>query len=110
MLRDAEDLPHLLSHFEQVQEIMAGRKPLLILDYDGTLSPIVPDPDKAVLSAQMKDVLVSLAKLVSVAVISGRDRADVEQKVGLKQLIYAGRDRKSTRLNSSHVKISYAVF
>src|SRR5690554_968820 len=90
MLRDAEDLPHLLSHFEQVQEIMAGRKPLLILDYDGTLSPIVPDPDKAVLSAQMKDVLVSLAKLVSVAVISGRDRADVEQKVGLKQLIYAG--------------------
>src|SRR5690606_39526345 len=25
-------------------------------------------------------------------------------------LAFAGRDRKSTRLNSSHVKISYAVF
>src|SRR6266511_4654392 len=27
-----------------------------------------------------------------------------------KQCLLAGRDRKSTRLNSSHVKISYAVF
>ena len=25
---------------------LAGRRPLLFLDYDGTLSPIVKDPDK----------------------------------------------------------------
>src|SRR5690606_40446020 len=33
---------------------------------------------------------------------------DLEAKKG--RAAYLGRDRKSTRLNSSHVKISYAVF
>src|SRR5690625_5636964 len=34
-----------------------------------------------------------------------------EQKKGLKETIFSSRgDRKSTRLNSSHVAISYAVF
>ncbi|HLW19978.1 MAG TPA: trehalose-phosphatase, partial [Cyclobacteriaceae bacterium] len=90
MLRDAEDLPHAISFFDKIFDDIGGRKPLLILDYDGTLSPIVPDPDQALLSGEMKDVLVRLATLIPVAVISGRDRADVENKVALDQLIYAG--------------------
>lgn len=90
MHKNAEDLPNALSQFEQLQEIAGGRKPLVILDYDGTLSPIVPDPDKAILSEEMKQSLIQLAKVTPVAVISGRDRADVEEKVALDQLIYAG--------------------
>src|SRR5690606_39627504 len=35
--------------------------------------------------------------------------AEAEYAVG-KDRAHAGKDRKSTRLNSSHVKISYAVF
>src|SRR5690349_22762163 len=31
-------------------------------------------------------------------------------KSGQKNVVYASKDRKSTRLNSSHVEISYAVF
>lgn len=90
MPKKAEDLPNALSHFDKIQEIIGRRKPLLILDYDGTLSPIVPDPDKAVLSKKMKESLIQLATVTSVAVISGRDRADVEKKVDLEELIYAG--------------------
>src|SRR5438874_10634717 len=44
---------------------------------------------------------------------SGQDRADVAVVVNLRGHIGDGsgrRDRKSTRLNSSHVEISYAVF
>src|SRR3989442_11866300 len=37
-------------------------------------------------------------------------RCDMEDGGGGWTLLYAGRDRKSTRLNSSHVRISYAVF
>src|SRR5690606_40243018 len=33
-----------------------------------------------------------------------------EQALGIEAERLSGRDRKSTRLNSSHVKISYAVF
>src|SRR5436309_6109652 len=39
----------------------------------------------------------------------GRERGQLHRQMERKQLERAG-DRKSTRLNSSHVKISYAVF
>ncbi len=90
MHRQAEDLPNALSHFDQLQERIAGRKPLLILDYDGTLSPIVRNPDEAILPEASKESLIKLADITPVAVISGRDRKDVESKVALPQLIYAG--------------------
>lgn len=85
-----QDLPNALSHFDQLEKIIGGRQPLLILDYDGTLSPIVPNPDDAVLPEASKQSLIKLASLTPVAVISGRDRQDVESKVALPQLIYAG--------------------
>lgn len=90
MLKQSEDLPNALSHFDQLQQQIAGRKPLVILDYDGTLSPIVPNPDDAILPEASKDSLIKLASITPVAVISGRDRKDVENKVALPQLIYAG--------------------
>src|SRR5205814_9848985 len=37
-------------------------------------------------------------------------RKEHERKAGRVRALYAGRDRKSTRLNSSHLGISYAVF
>src|SRR5690606_41697302 len=37
-------------------------------------------------------------------------RYEIERWLGLASLARHGTDRKSTRLNSSHVKISYAVF
>lgn len=90
MLKEAKDLPHALSHFEQILDLIGERKPLLVLDYDGTLSPIVSDPEKAILSGDMKEKLDQLSQVIQVAVISGRDRKDVEEKVGLGHLIYAG--------------------
>src|SRR5690606_41897188 len=39
-----------------------------------------------------------------------RDMVPVSREASLKRLIVRPADRKSTRLNSSHVKISYAVF
>jgi len=90
MYKDAENLPHALSSFEEIMNTIGGRKTLLILDYDGTLSPIVSDPKDAVLADGIEEILTQLPQKIPVAVISGRDRADVEQKVGLEQLIYAG--------------------
>ena len=56
-------LPSALDH---VQEI-AGRGDQLavFLDYDGTLTPIVSDPKKALLSDSMRQTLQSLVMRVS---------------------------------------------
>jgi alpha,alpha-trehalase len=67
-----------------------GQRLAVFLDYDGTLTPIVTHPSQAVLSAATRSQLGRLAAVCPVAVISGRDRADVESMVGLSGIYYAG--------------------
>ncbi len=74
----------------EIFEIFEKRKPAIFLDYDGTLTPIVPRPEDAVLSDKMKDTLRELARVFTVAVVTGRDKEDVENLVGLEEIIYAG--------------------
>jgi alpha,alpha-trehalase len=62
----------------------------VFLDYDGTLTPIVALPSQAVLSNATRGQLARLAAVYPAAVISGRDRADVEAMVGLAGIYYAG--------------------
>jgi trehalose-phosphatase len=65
---------------------------VLYLDYDGTLAPIVADPDLARLPARTLSVLEDLSTCegVLVAVMSGRSLADVKTRVGLPGLVYSG--------------------
>ena len=69
---------------------LSGRAPAVFLDYDGTLTPIVPDPDRALLPEPTRDALLRLRERWPVAVVSGRDLADVREKVGIEGLAYAG--------------------
>lgn len=82
-------LPPALDHLD---EIVPGDMDTaaVFLDYDGTLTPIVADPDDAVLTRPMRETLRRLAGLCRVAVLSGRDLADVRRRVGLDEIWYAG--------------------
>jgi trehalose-phosphatase len=82
-------LPSALDH---VDEITASgtRRLAVFLDYDGTLTPIVAHPEDAVLDDEMRDVVERLAQRCPVAVISGRDLADVRSRVALDDIVYAG--------------------
>ncbi len=62
----------------------------MFLDYDGTLSPIVDRPELAELDDATRAVVARLAGRCPVAVVSGRDRRDVEARVGLSTVAYAG--------------------
>lgn len=65
---------------------------LLLLDFDGTLSPIVSRPEKAVLAKGMKPPLISLTKKenFSIGVITGRRLEDVQKLVKIRNIYYAG--------------------
>src|SRR5690606_41244646 len=54
-------------------------------------------------------LLLPAGKLADLALRIGR-HADALQRLGHLGPVAGGGDRKSTRLNSSHVKITYAVF
>jgi trehalose 6-phosphate phosphatase len=49
----------------------------LVLDYDGTLAPIVEDPARAVMRGRTRALLTRAARLYPTAVISGRAHVDV---------------------------------
>ncbi len=83
-------IPSALSAFDAIARRLLGRRPAVFLDYDGTLTPIVDRPELAVLSAAMRAAIERLAARCPVAIVSGRDRADVERLVGLDALYYAG--------------------
>ncbi len=84
------ELPSALSSWDAIIELLRDRFPAFFLDYDGTLTPIVSQPEDALLGEEMRDVLRQLARLCTVAVVSGRDRADVEPLVALDGLVFAG--------------------
>jgi len=85
--------PALPSARERLPEIVArlrARRPAVFLDYDGTLTPIVERPEDANLDDVMRARVARLAARCTVAVVSGRDLADVRHRVGLTGLVYAG--------------------
>ena len=55
--------------------------PLLAFDFDGTLAPIVTDPDDARIPAPVARRLDRLASLLPVAIITGRAVADVRERL-----------------------------
>lgn len=79
-----------LENLDEIEQQLRNRDLTLFTDYDGTLTPIVQRPDAALLSEEMRSLLEELAEWVTVAVISGRDLADVQNMVKLENLYYAG--------------------
>nr|GMD33152.1 trehalose-phosphate phosphatase A-like isoform X1 [Ipomoea batatas]GME05328.1 trehalose-phosphate phosphatase A-like isoform X1 [Ipomoea batatas]GME14824.1 trehalose-phosphate phosphatase A-like isoform X1 [Ipomoea batatas] len=82
--------PSALQSFEQIKKSAKGKRVVLFLDYDGTLSPIVDDPDRAFMSNAMCAAVKNAAKCFPTAIISGRSRDKVYDFVGLTELYYAG--------------------
>jgi trehalose 6-phosphate phosphatase len=69
---------------------ITARRPAVFFDFDGTLSDIVDDPDAARPVAGAVDALRELAEQCPVAVLSGRDLADVTRRLGVPGIWYAG--------------------
>jgi trehalose-phosphatase len=79
-----------MEHLDELLERMTRGRLALFLDYDGTLTPIVRRPEDAVLSPEMRDLLEAWRTTATVAIVSGRDLADVQDMVGLENIQYAG--------------------
>ncbi len=84
------EIADALHVYSQLQELARTRRPMVFLDFDGTLSDIVDQPDAATLVDGAADGLAELAAQCPVAVISGRDLGDVRDRVKVDGLWYAG--------------------
>ncbi|KAI3804356.1 hypothetical protein L1987_25834 [Smallanthus sonchifolius] len=82
--------PSALNSFDHIVNCAHKKKIVIFLDYDGTLSPIVDDPNRAFMSVDMRSAVKGVAKYFPTAIISGRSRDKVYELVGLTELFYAG--------------------
>ena len=89
-LKSHNELPDALNQINQIVKDWSGKKIFLFLDYDGTLSPIVEEFDKAFLSDDMRKVINEVSKLCQTAIVSGRGMDDVKKRVKIEDLYYAG--------------------
>jgi len=84
---------HCTDYFSSLAHYLSSKTKLaLLLDFDGTLSPLVSRPEDAVLPATTKHLLERLSKsqYVSLAIISGREVDNVGDKVNIPGVTYAG--------------------
>src|SRR6266404_1701646 len=82
-------IPSALEHLQEI----AGRsaRSAVFLDYDGTLTPTVSQPEDAWLSDSMRQTLRELAaRAPVVAILSGRDLDDVRRRVNIDSIVYGG--------------------
>ena len=87
-LNRRKSLPSALDR--SVVDRLARTRLAIFLDYDGTLTPIVRDPNGAVLSSETHKVIAKLGSIFPVTILSGRDVGFLKRMVGLKNVIYAG--------------------
>lgn len=85
-------MEYLFSHFNKIEELLRNKFILLFLDYDGTLTPIVETPNRAVISQEARELLQKLSgsSYCKIGIISGRSLEDIKNAVGMKDIIYAG--------------------
>nr|ATE80676.1 Trehalose-phosphate phosphatase 1 [Betula platyphylla]ATE80677.1 Trehalose-phosphate phosphatase 2 [Betula platyphylla]ATE80678.1 Trehalose-phosphate phosphatase 3 [Betula platyphylla] len=101
--------PSALDMFEEIIDASKGKQIVMFLDYDGTLSPIVDDPDRAYMSKPMRETVRKLAKCFPTAIVTGRCRDKVYSFVKLAELYYAGShgmDIKGPATGSKYKKAS----
>ncbi|KAL7605578.1 hypothetical protein Lser_V15G19417 [Lactuca serriola] len=99
--------PSALNVFDEITNASKGKQIVMFLDYDGTLSPIVDDPDQAYMSDAMRTTVRKLAGCFPTAIVSGRCRDKVYDFVKLAELYYAGShgmDIKGPSKGSKHKK------
>jgi trehalose-phosphatase len=74
------------------RELGDGASLVAILDYDGTLTPLVATPGQARLAPSVRETLARLAEgeRTRLAILSGRGLADLRARVALPDVVYGG--------------------
>ena len=75
------------------------------MDFDGTLVPIAPRPELAILDSSTRSLLKSLSPWVPIVLISGRSRKELKSRIRLNNITYVG----NHGLEISHRHFNYRM-
>ena len=72
-----------------IYKALKTEKRLFLLDYDGTLVPIVKNPEDAIMNERARDILLNLKKENRVAIVTGRTLKRIRKFVGIEMIFLA---------------------
>lgn len=90
LVKTLANLPSVWEREDEIRHRLSGKDLVVFLDYDGTLTPIVEDHTQAFLSDEMRGAVRALSTHCTVAIVSGRDLAMLQNLVRLDTVYYAG--------------------
>ncbi len=85
-------MEYLFDKWNNIKSRLRDKHIFIFFDYDGTLTPIVETPDKAILSETIRKLLLRMSRdsRLKLAFISGRSLKDIKNKIKIKNVIYSG--------------------
>jgi trehalose-phosphatase len=107
---DSDTESNALALFDhEIISRIGARRLCILLDYDGTLTPIVADPSQALLSSGTRVLLTEVAELFTAGVVTGRSLAKISSFVDVGGLYYAashGFDIRGPQAESIHYQVA----
>ena len=86
-------MKRIWEHWEDLApRVQAATAVSLFLDFDGTLTPLIDDPDQVQLALPLKEAIDALVQHpdIVVGIISGRELSDLQRRVGIRGAYYSG--------------------
>ncbi|WP_459194815.1 trehalose-phosphatase [Halosimplex sp. J119] len=104
-MQTTDATPLWLDRESVADRLAAASGVVCALDFDGTLAPIVDEPDAAQMPPPVRERVERLASLpsVDVAVVSGRELADLRERVAVDGIAYAGNHGLELRYDGQEV-------
>lgn len=83
---------YLFEEWGRLKKTLSDKFIFLFLDYDGTLTPLVDNPQEAHLPSEIRELLRKLndAPRCKIVIASGRKLEDLKKRVGLEGVLYVG--------------------
>ncbi|WP_040723424.1 trehalose-phosphatase [Nocardia veterana] len=88
--RRLSEVADALACWPSIADAVEDERVAVLMDFDGTISEIVAEPDAAEPIEGVRATLAALAERCPVAVLSGRGLADLRARVGVEGIWYAG--------------------
>ena len=84
------EIPNVMESYVQLAAVALAREQVVFINYEVVLSEFFPDPGAATLSDEVAEALERMARVSRVVVLTGRDVADIRERVGIPSIWYAG--------------------
>jgi trehalose-phosphatase len=111
-------MEHVFNDWNSIKNKIRENDPFLLLDYDGTLTPLRKTPNEAILALKTRRLIEAISKLENckISLVSGRSIKNLKKLAQFKNVTYIGshgfetQDAKSNYNVALHKDVWYALW